>query len=139
MPNTPDIDVSALAEALNEKLDRDGGNATNAIKEMMVHMGMPSDRYIDLTLPASGDTVTAPDDGWIYLNMILQQYGAIALVVYDNGALRYSDGAQAASNNAGASVIIPVIRGTVVTVLRSNGTVQRFSFIYANGTQHLAS
>ena len=32
----------------------------------MSGLGMPSSRYIDLTLGASGTTYTAPANGWVY-------------------------------------------------------------------------
>lgn len=36
----------------------------NSISSQVAHMAMPSDKYIDLTLGASGATYTAPADGW---------------------------------------------------------------------------
>ena len=36
----------------------------NSISSQVAHMAMPSDKYIDLTLGASGTTYTAPADGW---------------------------------------------------------------------------
>ena len=53
MPNTPDIDVSALAEALNEKMDRDMYNkATN------IH-------YIVETWHSGTEWYRVWSDGWI--------------------------------------------------------------------------
>ena len=36
----------------------------NSISSQVAHMAMPGDKYIDLTLGASGTTYTAPADGW---------------------------------------------------------------------------
>lgn len=36
----------------------------NSISSQVAHMAMPSDKYIDLTLGATGTTYTAPADGW---------------------------------------------------------------------------
>lgn len=38
----------------------------NSISSQVAHMAMLSDKYIDLTLGASGATYTAPADGWLY-------------------------------------------------------------------------
>ena len=38
----------------------------NSISSQVAHMAMISDKYIDLTLGASGATYTAPADGWVY-------------------------------------------------------------------------
>ena len=129
MPNTPDIDVSALAEALNEKLDRDGGNATNAIKEMMAHMGMPSDRYIDLTLPASGGRVTAPADGWMSLRAAVAAGGW--WVMSSNGIL------VRVTNNTGNSALgdyLPVNKNAKVDIVYNNISDTTLRFHYANGS-----
>ena len=53
MPNTPDIDVSALAEALNEKMDRDLDN-----KAVNVH-------YIVETWHSDTEWYRVWSDGWI--------------------------------------------------------------------------
>ena len=138
MPSTPDIDVSALAEALNEKLDLDGGNATNDIKEMMAHMGMPSGQYISLTLPADTGTVTAPADGYVVFNKLTGSSNRefIALVT-DRLSSKYE---HTSSSGAGLVVWIPVRAGRTVQIqYNATGTTNAFGFYYANGTQHLAS
>ena len=38
----------------------------NTISSQVAHMAMPSSKYIELTLGASGTTYTAPADGWFY-------------------------------------------------------------------------
>ena len=44
-----------------------GGGSSRATNEYMGHLAMPSDKYIDLTLGASGATYNAPADGWVVL------------------------------------------------------------------------
>ena len=133
MPSTPDIDVSALAEALNEKLDRDGYNATNDIKEMMANMGMPSDRYIDLTLPATGGYVIAPDDGYITIEGYSNGGSSNHVGLNSDKVRNLSE----ASWNAGYASI-PVSKNDSVRVWYASVTITVFRFYYANGSAHLA-
>lgn len=49
----PDINIGAITEALNDKVDLDSS------------WGEPSTTYDDLTLGASGTTYTAPADGYV--------------------------------------------------------------------------
>lgn len=65
----------------------------------MAHMAMPSDKYIDLELGASGATYTAPADGWIYIR-------------------RFSDSTNTATN-AYLSVANTTSDGTVVNRIDS--------------------
>lgn len=65
----------------------------------MAHMAMPSDKYIDLELGASGATYKAPADGWIYVR-------------------RYSDSANT-TTNAYLSVTNTASDGTVVNRIDS--------------------
>ena len=70
MPNTPDIDVSALAEALNEKMDRGLGNKTATLHYVVEtwHSGTEwyrvwSDGFIEqggFLAPISSDQLNLP-------------------------------------------------------------------------------
>lgn len=62
----PDIDVGAISEALNNKVDLNQLNTSEAGLEYGSSWSMPSSRYIELTLGASGTTYTAPANGWFY-------------------------------------------------------------------------
>lgn len=52
------------AELFNSKLDIDCNNTSATGKDFMSSMGMPSGKYIDLTLGASGTEYIAPANGW---------------------------------------------------------------------------
>ena len=59
------MDWSAWATSLNGKMDKDASNITSNAKSTISGWSMPSSRYIDLTLAASGSTYTAPANGYI--------------------------------------------------------------------------
>lgn len=52
------------AELFNNKLDLNASNLSSQGMSYMSSMGMPGDKYIDLTLGASGSTYTAPANGY---------------------------------------------------------------------------
>lgn len=52
----------------------------NSISSQVAHMAMPSDKYIELTLGASGAAYTAPADGWVFFqDRGNQPYSALVL------------------------------------------------------------
>ena len=53
-------------ELFNNKIDIDAGNVSVSGKAFISALSMPSSKYIDLTLGASGTTYTAPANGWFY-------------------------------------------------------------------------
>ena len=90
---------------------------------------MPSSRYIDLTLGASGSTYTAPANGWF---SIAKRSGATNqyLGLTSNGleVTVYYDSGMVARN------FIPCKKGGTITVnYNMTGYTQFFRFIYAEG------
>ena len=94
--------------------------------------GMPSDKYIDLTLGASGSTYIAPANGYIYLRCHAQ--GGIGwfnlYAVYG-----VSTNIPYAANSGGMAGSIPIIKGQKFGVRYGNIGVDTFSFIYAEGSK----
>ena len=121
------IDITELAQEMADKTDK--MTAANA--------AMPSDRYVDLTLPVSLSTITAPADGYIFFEKITtaaNQYVALYLNAPDSSAI-YGANNDLPAANAYPFVLIPVKKGAVVTVeYNAAGTYTRFRFIYANGS-----
>lgn len=100
--------------------------------EYIAHQAMPTSRYIDLTLGATGATYTAPADGYITLikaSNNVQQY------------IEISTGQVFANMNAHFSgqllyATIPVSKGAIVNVnYNAGGSTNRFRFTYANGAR----
>lgn len=84
---------------------------------------MPSNRYIDLTLGASGTTYTAPANGWVSIKRETQV--SIANKTLD-------DMASWSTSTAGA-LFLPVRKNDVFEVSYHEGTGYYFRFYYAQG------
>jgi hypothetical protein len=112
-----------------ELADTDFSNVTNTAKIAMAHNAMPSDRYVDLTIGASGTQYTMPADG--YVNVIVTSSASGPYEV----ALSYAN-IQVSNSAEGYAIrmLTPVKKGDVVT-LNYNTTLgfQSLRFIYAEG------
>ena len=86
--------------------------------------GMPSSRYIDLTVGASGSSYTAPANGYFRVNVQAGSGGAVWYGGVLSGCI--------ASSNLGTGCSIPVTKGTVA-VLYYTGTVTAIRFVYTEG------
>ena len=105
-------------------------------KEYIGHQAMPSDRYTDLTLGASGTSYTAPADGWVIFRRTSTASGQyLQLVNNTSASLQYFVQSGANSGVIGAS--IPVKKGDEFTVGYNLGssTNQIFRFIYSEGSK----
>ena len=132
--NGIEFDIDALATDVNGKLDRDCLNYSATGASVMGSMAMPSDKYIDLTLGASGATYTAPADGYYYL----RKQATAAGQAFEVGK---TDGLYTVTNTAGVnqnwcSDIIPVKKGDIIYISYTlAGTTAAFRFIYAVGSE----
>lgn len=105
------------------------GNGVNTIntyqRAELAGMGMPSNKYLDLTLGASGSTYTAPANGWFCLIGPTEASGYIGndiSGITTSGTPVY-----------GLNVRFQVRKGETVTILYTSATILRF--IYAQGDQ----
>lgn len=101
-------------------------------KSQIVSWGMPSSKYVDLTLGSSGSKYTAPANGWFYLNKTTQDGGYIAL---DNTTCNFRSfitSRSSATHNI--STYIPAKKGDVIVpTYNATGATVAFRFIYAEG------
>ena len=95
--------------------------------------GMPSDRYIDLTLGASGSSYTAPANGWVYFNKDNGNAGNWIMLLH-NDCLLYDTTVN--TGNA-TSVILPIKKGDTFYAhyILNNHSNVRFRFYYAQGSE----
>lgn len=63
------FDIGRVTESLITKIDTDLNNLPTSSKQEITSWGFPSNKYIDLTLNASGSTYTAPADGLVHISL----------------------------------------------------------------------
>ena len=94
-------------------------------------LGMPSSRYIDLTLGATGATYTAPANGWFAVD---KSTGASneRIGMY-NSKTRVSSILWAPSGQA-LRIFVPVKKGDEISIhYTATGSTNIFRFVYAEG------
>ena len=97
-------------------------------------MSMPSSKYIDLTLGASGTTYTAPANGWFTVDM----HGtAGALFGFQNDSAGLVTFISQLSTETDRRVSCPAKKGDIVRIYLNQETqkVYFFRFVYAEGDQ----
>ena len=92
--------------------------------------GKPSNRYIDLTLGASGSTYTAPANGWITVVIGSSTQTNIHVNVDGPNLLSVNEGSEAISRGN----FVPVKKGDLVSIYYA-GTPDIFRFIYDEGVK----
>lgn len=117
------------ASLFNGKVDLDAANLSTAGKSLISGLGMPSNRYTDLTLLASGNTYIAPANGYYFLqkngnaNQFMEMTSSIKIRTHTPNY-----------NGGNATIVLPVKKGTVVTISYDvSGSTIYFRFIYADG------
>lgn len=117
------------AEMFNGKADIDGGNCS----EFFSKFSMPSGTYKDLTLGASGNSYTAPADGWVAVSKISS--GNQYMSLFCNNLVDTVN----VTVGAYGTVLLPVKKGDTFKVTYTlGGATNYFRFIYAEGCKHLA-
>lgn len=129
-----DIDIGQLSEAINDKADRDINNLTDSGYAKGSGLGMPSTRYIDLTLGASATTYTAPANGYI-LYIATSSGGGEQIILRDESIDHNTKLGQsiARGSSDGLVIFVPLKRGTIFSVEYSTPTPIMLRFIYADG------
>lgn len=94
--------------------------------------GMPSNKYIDLTLGASGTSYTAPANGWVFISANVSQAGGY-VQIYKN---IYSALQRVVTADTTAICMMPVKKGEAYNMYYTSITkTNMFRFIYAEGEQ----
>lgn len=97
-------------------------------------LGMPSNKYIDLTLGASGSTYIAPANGYLFLDKAAVSGQYIEFIVRDVNNILYYEYAHA-SGDESIQLFIPIERGRICEVNYTAGVTFSYRFIYAQGDQ----
>ena len=123
-------------DTVDSVANSNASNFSQAGRSYLSGLGMPSNRYIDLTLGASGSTYTAPANG--YFSIYVDKGDSTqAMVRFENGNIIHQDArGYGSTNNLPLYSYIPVCKGQSVRCAYTyNGTFHWFRFVYAQGEQ----
>ena len=117
------------ASMLETKVNVTADNLSEIGKKLISGLGLPSGKFIDLTLGASGTQYTAPANGWVFLNFYFsgQGYSAVAI-----------DGKTYAGNGSGMwnnHYCFPVSKGKEFQLSYDSCSTNVFRFYYAEGEE----
>lgn len=122
---------SEVDTLLAGKADTALSNITATGKEVCANMSMPSNKYINLTLGASGASYTAPADGYVFFCKVAQEFPREILLANDAGMTSQMI---SVANGNWLRVWLPVRKGSVFKVTYDvTGETKFFIFVYANG------
>lgn len=126
------IDINKVYEDMNLKANTSLSNLTAEGKTLASGLSMPSERYVDLTLGATGSSYTSPSNGWFAIS---KKSGAVDQYVNLAGT-EVSIIAVAPSSGTTASCYLPVRKGDIVKCWwNASGTLNAFRFVYAEGEE----
>ena len=99
----------------------------------MAHMAFPSDRYVDLTLGASGSSYTAPADGWAVISKKTTAANQSVSLGISN-SVRYF--IISPLNGGSVNTSLPVRKGAkFYCTYTAGGNLDFFRFVYAVGSE----
>lgn len=122
---------------LSAKADVDLSNINTTGKSFASGLGMPSSRYMGLTLGASGTTYTAPANGWFLLYMHTTTSGSNNWAQLINDSKNNFVSRISADISNDFSIYLPVNKGDIVLLQYKNidlsNSWNKFRFYYAEG------
>ena len=132
VPVSAEVATKADLQALDSsKADTSLANLSTAGKELASGLGMPSSRYIDLELGASGSTYTAPANGWVFFSKASTAAGQWIQIV-----ARQSYHQIVAVTVNPMNFLYPVIKNETFKIYyTADGITEKFRFIYAEGAE----
>jgi hypothetical protein len=142
LPNAANQDLSNLSQTgqavIDGKADTDLTNVTDTGYIKMAGASMPSNRYIDLTLGASGASYTAPANGYYCLYKIASgsnQFIQMCNVGYNNKSVTNMV-IRSVGNDGYIGCTMPCAKGQQITINYTlGGNTVYFRFCYAQGSE----
>lgn len=120
---------------LTTKADVDLSNINTSGKSFASGLAMPSSRYIDLTLGASGTQYTAPANGYVSISKQAGFNGA-ALLRLGNNTAGIESQASPTGDWVSTGLFVPVKEGDEFQVdYNLTGQTWFFRFVYAEGEE----
>lgn len=121
------------SELFNNKLDLNANNLDNNGKSLISGLGMPSGKYIDLTLGESGSVYTAPANG--YFAFSTANTSSAVNYTYLRNETKNMCFYAMANAEVVADGFIPVKKGDIVSLGYFSSIIDTFKFIYAEGSK----
>ena len=111
----------------------------NSISSQVAHMAMPSDKYMDLTLGASGTTYTAPADGWFIFRASSTGVAGTFIdtsVFYRNQMISTATYIVSFAGDT-CGFVQQAPKGAILSFVYNAtfGTISAFRFVYAKGSE----
>lgn len=127
--------LSASGQAIIDgKADISFSNVNNTANILMAHNSMPSDKYDNLTLGASGTEYTAPADGYVRIyksTSAVNQYVTVQDITNNLAMTVFSP-----VSGQSIQVFIPIKKGNKFVIgYTAVGSSTDFRFIYAVGSE----
>lgn len=128
-----EVDINKVYEDMELKANTSLSNLTGEGRSLASGFGMPSGRYDELTLGATGTNYTAPANGYFYIDKQAGVNGAFLYLSNNTAKI----GAEYAITNASSNhcrVYVPAKKGDIVNISYNvTGTTNVFIFVYAEG------
>lgn len=122
--------ASGVSRSLEVRVYPDGTGGCYVNNKIITSLSMPSSKYIDLTLGASGTTYTAPANGWIAISKVstaAHQY----LCIYRS---HFRTQVHSTTKDQYLEAYAPIRKGEQFKInYVAGGTTNMFKFIYAEG------
>lgn len=137
-----EVNIDNIATDVNGKADVDLSNITASGTSLISSYAMPSNKYVDLTLGASGTTYAAPANGWFCFAKRLggtnQVYELGMQTLNETGVVVFTDSKIVSTGGLGAAnalhATVPARKGmTCKASYNLTGETMYFRFIYAQG------
>lgn len=104
-------------------------------------VSLPSDRYIDFTLPANDGTYTAPADGWVVFEKFASSSGQYVRLSTLAGSVKTcANQTRSSSSSQMLSVSVAVSSGNdALFSYSADGSTETCRFVYANGAPNVSA
>ena len=127
------VNIDNITTDLNGKAGTDLTNLSTVGKAKVANLGMPSDKWVGLSIPVTMTKLTMPADGYLY-SVIYASSSAMGMMNMINGT-SFGNMKQVPANSA-EKMYLPVRKGDVVTVEYSNlAQTTTMQFYYAEGSK----
>ena len=140
--NSDLVNISKIQNNITTKLETDLSNIPTSSKETITHWGFPSNKYINLTLNASGSSYTAPADGYVTVSLVFNNtdLGTRYCRLRGTKSLLDTFSIQNNINNGQVGCYLPVKKGETYLCIYGVGTITQyeFNFVYAVGSEPTA-